>query len=96
MIRETVTKSRFIDWFKVGNSTRENQFSYEALEFLYEYLSDQEEDVEFDPISVCCEFTEYEDISEFNRDFQTDYEDERDLESYEEGVISIYPIIVRN
>lgn len=94
-IRETVTKSRFVDWFQVDNPLRENQFSYEALGFLYEYLSDQEEDVEFDPIAVCCEFTEYEDISEFNRDFQTYYEDERDLERLD-YVISIYPIIVRN
>lgn len=88
-IIETVTKSRFIDWFKVKNPLRENQFSYEALDFLYDYLSEQEEDIEFDPIAVCCEFTEYKNTYEFKKEFGA-------LAELEDYAICTNPVIVRN
>ena len=47
---------------------RYNQFSYEAYEVLFEYLWDLSEDIgepiEFDVISICCDWTEYVDIHE--------------------------------
>ena len=50
------------------NSTRPNNFSYEALEAMYEYFDDLSEDIgqpfELDVIAICCEFTEYENLEE--------------------------------
>ena len=39
---------------------RENQFSYDALQVIYDYLSEFEEDIELDVIGICCEFEECE------------------------------------
>ena len=49
----TVSKSDFHDAF---NAVRPNNFSYEGLDALFEYLST--EDVELDVIALCCEFSE--------------------------------------
>ena len=57
-----VNSSMFADAFR--NMGRENQFSREALEALFNYLEEYEQDtgfrVELDVIALCCEFTEYE------------------------------------
>lgn len=37
---------------------RGNQFSYDALNMLFEYFDDAGEQVELDPIAICCEFDE--------------------------------------
>jgi hypothetical protein len=60
MIYTQVTKSSFIDAFK--QSSRKDQFSYEALEAIYEYLEDYSNDtgenVELDIVAICCEWSE--------------------------------------
>jgi hypothetical protein len=52
--------SQFADMFK--QSSRADQFSYEALEAIYVYFEDYSrdtgEDVEFDPIGICCDWQE--------------------------------------
>ena len=59
---ETVTESRFIEAFR---QTRPNQFSRNALVALFDYLDQLEQDLgeetEFDPIGLCCDWTEYKD-----------------------------------
>ena len=80
-MKQTVNFSRFCDGF----SNRRENFSYEGLRALFDYLEDLEEGMdkegEFDPIAICCEFTEYEDI----KAFQSDYGEEcRTLEDIEE------------
>tara|TARA_R100001369_G_scaffold21641_1_gene39305 strand:- start:259 stop:579 length:321 start_codon:yes stop_codon:yes gene_type:complete len=46
-----------------------DDFSYEGLKALYDYLEQYEEDtgeqIELDVIAICCEYTEYEDLKEF-------------------------------
>lgn len=37
---------------------RGNQFSYEAIEFLYDFYGEMGEDVELDVIGICCDWTE--------------------------------------
>jgi hypothetical protein len=37
---------------------RANQFSYEALGMVFDYLSDCGSDVELDVVAICCEFAE--------------------------------------
>ena len=64
-MKETVTESRFLEVFR---QVRPNQFSRPALAALFDYLSELErelgEETEFDPIGLCCEWTEYRDAIE--------------------------------
>ena len=56
-----VTQHSFVEAFRAHG--RENQFSYPALRALFEHLERVEEDtdteLEFDPIALCCEWSEY-------------------------------------
>ena len=57
-----VTKHSFIDTFRASPTYKDN-FSYEGLEALFDYLEDLEEETEtkinFDMVALCCEFSEY-------------------------------------
>jgi|TARA_R110001583_G_scaffold42096_1_gene133822 hypothetical protein len=70
MIIETMTKQSFRNEFM---KVRKDSFSYEGLEALFEHLEDlsegMEENIEFDPIALCCEFNEYENIRELAKDY---------------------------
>ena len=65
---------------------RENHFSYEGKKALYNYLDELSEDlgepIELDVIGICCDFTEYEDLEEFNNNYGHDIENLEDLEYY--------------
>jgi hypothetical protein len=54
---ETVTRTRFINWFRQSN-TYKNQFSFEAQFALYDYFEELEldtgEQLQYDPIAICC------------------------------------------
>ena len=64
---QTVNNSEFHNAF--NSMDRGNQFSYEALNLIYEYLESVEADtgepVELDVIAICCEYSEddYESIA---------------------------------
>lgn len=53
---------------------RENQFSYEGKKALFQYLNELSEDIgepiELDIVAICCEFTEYSNLKEFNNDYE--------------------------
>ena len=57
---QTLRLSDFTNAFR--NSDRADQFSYEALELIFDYIEDYERDsgekVEFDMIAICCEWAE--------------------------------------
>lgn len=59
-MKQTITKSMFIDSFVQFN--RKDQFSYNALCAIWEYLTELEldtgEEYELDVIGICCEFAE--------------------------------------
>ena len=61
-MKETVNQYRFLEVFR---QVRPNQFSRNALVALFEHLEELERDLgeetEFDPIALCCEWTEYKD-----------------------------------
>ena len=86
-----VTSAMFADAFR--RMGRENQFSREALEALFNYLEDYEqdtgEDLELDVIALCCEFTEYttavEAASDYGFTTELEAEDYEDAESYEDA-----------
>ena len=57
---QTLRLSDFTNAFR--NSNRDGQFSYEALELIFDYIEDYERDsgekVELDVIAICCEWAE--------------------------------------
>lgn len=57
---QTIGKSKFIDAF--SNMGRAEQFSYDALCAMFEYIESYEDDsgeqVELDVIALCCEWAE--------------------------------------
>ena len=57
---QTITLSDFQDAFR--NMGRTDQFSYEALKIIFDYIEDYERDtgeqVELDPIAICCDWGE--------------------------------------
>lgn len=86
---ETVTKSTFIDWFR---RYREDNFSYMGLDALFDYLEELEdgigEQMEFDPVAICCEYSEYDSLEEIIEEYDS-IETLEDLEMYT-TVIPIY------
>ena len=73
----TVSLHDFRDWYAKSEAYK-NNFSYEGLGDLFDYLEELEdstgEQIEFDPIAIACEFTEWENLDEYNEQMNTDYE----------------------
>ncbi len=67
----TVTRLDFHDAF--NKAGKNNPFSYEALDALYDYYKD--DDVELDVIGLCREWTEYKNIKDYNSQNDTNYAD---------------------
>lgn len=69
---------------------RGEQFSYEGKKALFEYLNELSEDLgepfELDVIALCCEFTQYNSLEDFNRDYSYslgyDIKDIEDINDY--------------
>lgn len=55
-MKTTISVSDFRDAF--ARMGRKNQFSYEALGLIYNFLEDIDPDWELDVIAVCCDFDE--------------------------------------
>ena len=83
-MKETITKYQFIDWFRSSDNYR-NNFSYDGLGALFDYIEELEndmgEDIEFDPIALCCEYCEYESFEELKDDYD-DIESMDDLQDW--------------
>lgn len=60
-MKTTVASHQFVEAFRACG--RESQFSRAALFALFEYLEEYEnstgEEIELDPIGICCEWREY-------------------------------------
>lgn len=63
---------------------RPDNFSYAGQEALFDYLEEYEEstgaEVELDVIALCCDFSEYENLEEFQKAYPKDYETIEDIE----------------
>jgi len=74
-MKETVTSYRFRDAFKKSD-TYKNNFSYEGLHALFEYFEELEDDIgeeiELDVVAICCGYTEYDSLEDFNADYSSD------------------------
>lgn len=78
-----INQSSFIDAFR--SCGRAEQFTYDGLVSLYDYLEEYEdstgEKVELDVIALCCDFTEYADLSAFQSEYNEGYESIEDIEN---------------
>ena len=70
-MKQSINFSQFCDAFK--NYERENNFSYEGKRALFDYLEDYEEEtneeIELDVISLCVDYTEYENLKELQENY---------------------------
>ena len=79
-MKQSVTRFDFVDWFR-GSDTYKNNFSYNGLNSLFDYFEELEEDmgkeIEFDPVAICCEYSEYENLEEIKKNYDCieNYED---------------------
>jgi hypothetical protein len=71
------------DFRRGFQQTRPNQFSYEALEALFNYFEQLEQDMgeelDFDVIAICCDYMEYKNFQEL----KSNYLDIKTLEDLE-------------
>ena len=74
-MKETVTVYRFRDAF-MQSDTYKNNFSYEGLHALFDYIEQVEDDIgeefELDVVGICCDYTEYDSLDDFNADYSSD------------------------
>ena len=78
MLYQEINEADFISAFK---SIRPENFSYEGLKSLYGYFEELSEDqnIELDVIAICCDFTEYDSLAEFNRDYGKNFSDVEEI-----------------
>ncbi len=76
-MKADVTVYDFINSF---NKVRPDNFSYDGLRALYDYLENEcEPEFTLDVIALCCEFTEWENLEEFQDNYSGDYESLDDI-----------------
>ena len=82
-MKQTMNEFDFKNEFK---KIRPENFSYEGLTVLYNHLIQFEEDtdqeLEFDPIAFCCEYTEFDSFEDVKKNY-----DVEDLEHLEQNTI---------
>ena len=73
-MKQYISKYHFTNWF-LSSDTYKNNFSYEGLNSLFDYLEQFEEDMgkemEFDPVAICCEYSEYENLEEIKNNYSS-------------------------
>ena len=73
-MKQTLNEYQFTQEFK---RIRPNQFSYEGLQALFHWFEEYEdetgEEIEFDVIAICCEWSDYENLKEFQNDYGEKY-----------------------
>mgnify|MGYP003152949092 FL=1 len=66
----------FNAWFVRDNNSYKDNFSYEGRKALFEYLEDLEDDIgekiQFDPIALCCEYSEYDNFKQLQENYDND------------------------
>jgi len=81
-MKQTIGIHQFNKAFEDMN--RLTNFSYEGRKALFDYLEQYEQDtgseVELDVIALCCEYSEYDNLAEFQKDYGKEYESMKDIE----------------
>ena len=72
------------DFIRAFEQVRPDNFSRAGLFALYEYFEQLEKDIgnpiELDVIAICCEYSEYESLEEFQEDYGDDYQSIDEIE----------------
>ena len=80
-MKQTITETQFINAF--ADMGRADNFSVEGRTALYEFINDLDEqcdtETELDVIALCCEFTEWESLKEFQDNYGEEYESFEDI-----------------
>jgi hypothetical protein len=69
-MKQTINLSQFRDEF---NSIRPNNFSYEGLEILFDFLEEVDPDLDLDVIALCCDYSEST-IDNLIQDYDIDFD----------------------
>lgn len=85
-MKQTVTEYQFVDSFR--HAGRESQFTVPARRALFEYLEEYEnstgEEIELDPVGICCEWAEHSSAldaaKEYGLELRGDDDESRALE----------------
>jgi hypothetical protein len=79
-----INQHEFIDAFAAYN--RMENFQRDGLLALYEYLTDLEQDTgetyELDVIALCCDFTRFDSIADYNAQYNTNYDSMDDVDEF--------------
>jgi hypothetical protein len=79
-MKQRVNFAWFLESFRIMG--RYEQFGYNALRVLFDYLEDLEsdtgEEIELDVIALCCDYSVYT-LDEFQRDYGTEYQSIEDI-----------------
>ncbi|GBE19338.1 hypothetical protein BMS3Abin17_00061 [archaeon BMS3Abin17] len=74
---------RFEDYKRVETLENPNgNFSYKGLRFLFDYLDDthdEENPYKLDVISLCCDFSEYKNVEEYLKDYDSQHTTIKDI-----------------
>lgn len=65
---------------QVRQHSRWKTFSYEAWQLIYDWETEINPKVAYDPVSFCCDYAEYESLEKLREDYN-DIETKDDLES---------------
>ena len=76
MMKYTMNDCDFRDMMNLEGSQYKDQFSYEGLGLLFEHLSNDEEDYEFNKINICLDWTEYKNIEEARKEYRVNVDSE--------------------
>jgi len=83
-MKQTVNFSDFTDAFR---KVRPENFTYEGLKALFDDLEEldreSEQEMELDVIGLCCDFTEYANLEEFQADYNA--EEYPDMDSIQDS-----------
>ena len=90
-MKKTINFYDFRDAFhKFG---RGDQFTNSGLRTIFDYIEDYEdsadEEVEFDVIAICCEYSEYDSIADFWLEYDQEVYPDMDSIEYDTTVIMI-------
>jgi hypothetical protein len=96
-MKQTITFSIFVDTFIAHD--RKDQFSYEALKALYDYLEETDPDYDLDVVELCGQYTEstIDEVGEYYAE-ANDMSDKEILEWLNERtfVVSENPLVYVN
>ena len=90
-MKTTINFYEFGLWFE---RHRPDNFSRSGLRELFDFLEEYEEgtgeEIEFDPIALCCDYTEYDNLDEFKSNYTCkEYQELEDWDGLEDYTMTI-------